>query len=171
MSFLFNPSRKRWPCVGSPQNKHLVGHSHSPSDVSLSSGAQFQRCHDTDDTRVTGNWLLSPCKQKNTYQGQWNVAQDRKWNRTAEVALPVITPTALWTIEMLAAMHQTIRGSLFWRYPFPNIFFFLTFIYETRRRTSYKRTSKYGISPLLHVSTCLCHPQEVHTPNLKLAKI
>jgi hypothetical protein len=32
-------------------------------------------------------------------------------------------------------------------------------------------TQKYGLSPLLHVSARLYHPQGVHTSNLKLAKI
>jgi hypothetical protein len=112
MSVLFNPSRQRWACAGSPQNKHTVGPSHSPSDVSLSRGAQSQGCHDTDGTRVTGNWLLSPCN-KNTCQGHWSVAEDRNWNMAAEVALPFTTSIALWTTEMLAAMHQTIRAHYF----------------------------------------------------------
>ena len=57
-------------------------------------------------------------------------------------------------------------GSQFWSYPFPSFFF--ASIYKTRRRTSYKDTSKYGISPLLHVPARLCHSQEVHTPNHKV---
>jgi len=58
-----------------------------------------------------------PAKEKkNTGQGQWSVAQDRNWNTTAEVMLQgrrCFTATAPCIIEMLAAMHQTIRGHYF----------------------------------------------------------
>ena len=79
---------------------------------------------------------------------------------------------------------KNIRGTKLWFY-----FFFLNTLNElctlvscytvTRihsltkpcRFTSFKHTLKYGPSPPLHVSVHPYHPQGVHTPNLKPAKI
>jgi hypothetical protein len=46
--------------------------------------------------------------------------------------------------------------------------------YKTNLRHKLQTHSKYGVLPLLHFSTRLCHPHDprgIHTPNLTLADI